>query len=63
MMAFPLISCIVVNWNWRELLRASLESLARQEYPHIEVIVVDNGSTDGSAEYCHPDSARRAPHP
>jgi len=48
--AFPLISCIVVNWNRRELLRACLESLARQEYPHIEVIVVDNGSTDGSSE-------------
>src|SRR5580704_15171073 len=50
MMASPLISCIVVNWNRRELLRACLESLARQEYPHIEVIVVDNGSTDGSPE-------------
>jgi GT2 family glycosyltransferase len=48
--ASPLISCIVVNWNRRELLRACLASLARQEYPNFEVIVVDNGSTDGSEE-------------
>ena len=39
-----------MNWNRRELLRACLQSLARQEYPNFEVIVVDNGSTDGSAE-------------
>jgi len=41
----------VVNWNRRELLRASLESLARQRTAHpFHVIVVDNGSDDGSAE-------------
>jgi len=45
-----LISVIVVNWNRRELLRACLESLARQQAPAFEVIVVDNGSADGSAE-------------
>ncbi len=40
---------MVVNWNRRELLRACLESLARQRDTGFEVIVVDNGSTDGSA--------------
>ena len=40
---------VVVNWNRRELLRACLESLARQTHGSFEVIVVDNGSTDGSA--------------
>jgi len=39
-----------VNWNRRELLRACLASLARQSHSSYEVIVVDNGSTDGSAE-------------
>jgi GT2 family glycosyltransferase len=52
MTASPLISCVVVNWNRRDLLRACLVSLACQEYPNFEVIVVDNGSTDGSVELC-----------
>jgi GT2 family glycosyltransferase len=45
-----LISVIIVNWNRRELLRASLESLRRQTAAGFETIVVDNGSTDGSAD-------------
>jgi GT2 family glycosyltransferase len=45
-----LISVIIVNWNRRDLLRACLDSLARQEYREFEMILVDNGSTDGSAE-------------
>jgi GT2 family glycosyltransferase len=44
------ISVIVVNWNRRDLLRACLLSLARQTASSFEIIVVDNGSTDGSAE-------------
>ncbi len=46
----PEISVVVVNWNRRELLRACLESLARQQAADFETIVVDNGSTDGSLE-------------
>jgi GT2 family glycosyltransferase len=46
----PLISVIVVNWNRCALLRACLQSLERQEGVRLEVIVVDNGSEDGSAE-------------
>jgi GT2 family glycosyltransferase len=46
----PLVSVVVVNWNRRELLRACLDSLMRQTHASFEVIVVDNGSTDGSAE-------------
>jgi GT2 family glycosyltransferase len=44
-----LISVVVVNWNRRELLRACLASLACQSGVTFETIVVDNGSTDGSA--------------
>jgi len=45
-----LISVIVVNWNRRELLRECLASLGGQRDASFETIVVDNGSTDGSAE-------------
>jgi GT2 family glycosyltransferase len=45
-----LISVVIVNWNRRELLRACLASIARQEGAAFETIVVDNGSDDGSPE-------------
>jgi GT2 family glycosyltransferase len=45
-----LISVVVVNWNRKELLRACLASVGRQADVEFETIVVDNGSTDGSAE-------------
>jgi GT2 family glycosyltransferase len=45
----PLISVVIVNWNRRDLLRACLNSLAAQTFTNFEIIVVDNGSTDGSA--------------
>jgi GT2 family glycosyltransferase len=44
------VSVVVVNWNRRDLLRAAVRSLERQTYADREVIVVDNGSEDGSAE-------------
>jgi hypothetical protein len=46
----PRISVIVVNCKRRELLGRCLESLARQEGADFEVIVVDNGSDDGSPD-------------
>ena len=39
---------MVVNWNRGQLLRACLDSLARQRHSSFEVIVVDNGSADES---------------
>jgi GT2 family glycosyltransferase len=45
-----LISVVVVNWNRKALLRACLASLANQAGVAFETIVVDNGSTDESAE-------------
>jgi len=47
----PEISVIVVNWNGKRFLNACLSSLRRQTFSDFEVIVVDNGSEDGSAEY------------
>lgn len=53
----PLISVVVLNWNGGEYLRACLDSIFRQDYDRLEVIVVDNGSTDRSVEViraCYP---------
>jgi GT2 family glycosyltransferase len=48
---FPKASIVVVTRDNRDLNRLCLESLrARTEWPNYEVIVVDNGSTDGTAE-------------
>lgn len=44
------VSVVVVNWNVRDLLRRCLHSIAQYPVPSIEVIVVDNASTDGSVD-------------
>ncbi len=46
----PRVSVIVLNWNGRELLEACLRSLAEQDFGDYELIVVDNGSSDGSRD-------------
>jgi GT2 family glycosyltransferase len=46
----PLISIIVINWNGMRFLDDCLASLERQTWKYRELIVVDNGSTDGSVE-------------
>ncbi len=43
------LSVITVNWNSRDDLETCLRSLAAQTHDDLEVIVVDNGSHDGSA--------------
>ncbi|MBL8069418.1 MAG: glycosyltransferase family 2 protein [Armatimonadetes bacterium] len=45
-----MVDIVVVNWNTREKLRACLASLQVQSMLPSRVIVVDNASTDGSAE-------------
>jgi GT2 family glycosyltransferase len=42
---------IVVNYNRQDLLRACLDSLDAQTFSDFEIIVVDNGSQDGSLRY------------
>jgi GT2 family glycosyltransferase len=46
----PLVSVIVVNWNHRDLLARCLRRLEDQTLRDFEIIVVDNGSSDGSRE-------------
>jgi GT2 family glycosyltransferase len=45
-----LIRVVVVNWNRCKLLEACLKSLAEQTHRSFEVVVVDNGSGDGSRQ-------------
>jgi len=49
------VSVIIVNWNRRDLLRACLKSLETQRFTGFDVIVVDNGSSDGSADMVERD--------
>ena len=48
MKSFPRISIITVNYNGGAFLEATILSLLQQEYPNLEYIVVDGGSTDDS---------------
>ena len=44
----PLVSIVITNYNYGRYLRAAIDSALAQTYPHVEVIVVDDGSTDDS---------------
>src|SRR5512138_986543 len=50
-MTLPEVSIIIVNWNGRRFLDACLDAVAAQEGVNAETILVDNGSSDGSAAY------------
>ncbi len=56
----PLVSVIIPSWNRRALLAACLRGLFEQSWEPFEVIVVDNGSTDGSADMVAGDWGERA---
>ena len=53
-----LISVIVPVYNVRPYLEKCFDSIARQSYQNLEIILVDDGSTDGSGELCENLSKR-----
>mgnify|MGYP005833900419 CR=1 FL=1 len=44
----PLVSVVLASFNQASFIKETLESVAGQEYPHWELIVVDDGSQDDS---------------
>lgn len=54
----PAVSAIIVNWNGAHHLRVCLPSLRSQSFKSLEIIVVDNGSSDDSAEVAKEWQAR-----
>ena len=48
--SLPAVDIIIVNYNGIGFIEACLESLLQTEYPSFNVILVDNGSSDGSVE-------------
>ncbi|MEN9599976.1 MAG: hypothetical protein RL596_2297 [Bacteroidota bacterium] len=49
----PLISVVVATYNGARFIGAQLDSIVQQTYPNIEVIVVDDRSTDNTATILH----------
>ena len=47
---FPLLSIIIVSLNRKKDLLNCLKSIFSQIYKHYEILLIDNGSSDGSAE-------------
>ncbi|MDP8243687.1 MAG: glycosyltransferase family 2 protein [Candidatus Hinthialibacter antarcticus] len=46
--AIPVVSAVLISWNRADDLKRAIESLRRQAYLNLEIIIIDNGSTDES---------------
>jgi GT2 family glycosyltransferase len=53
MLRGPIVSIIIVTWNSQTVLSTCLDRLSKQTFHDFEVILVDNGSNDGSLEQLH----------
>ena len=54
----PLVSISIITYNQKDFLRECIESALAQDYPHLEIVVADDGSKDGTHEMLHDYQAR-----
>src|SRR5688500_7051125 len=54
----PLVSVVIPAFNAEDSLEATLSSVANQTYRKLEIVIVDDGSTDGTAEIAEAFCAR-----
>jgi len=56
----PKISIVIVTYNAAKTLQNCLDSIFKQQYPNIEIIIIDGKSTDSSVEIIEQNSAKIA---